>query len=96
MAVSLWVEVGHEYMVTSPPGDVRNGSDLIDDRPQDGVFRVHRDAFRDPAVFELEMQRFFERGWVFVGHESQIPHPHDFVTVRIGRSPVIISPWRCA
>ena len=64
---------------------------LIDDRPADGVFRVHRDAFRDPAVFEQEMVQFFERGWVFVGHASQIPHPHDYITVRVGRSPVIIS-----
>ena len=64
---------------------------LIDDRPNEGVFRVHRDAFRDPAVFAQEMVQFFERGWVFVGHASQIPHPHDYITVRVGRSPVIIS-----
>ena len=64
---------------------------LIDDRPNEGVFRVHRDAFRDPAVFAQEMVQFFERGWVFVGHASQIPLPHDYVTVRIGRNPVIIS-----
>jgi len=70
---------------------MRNRADLIDDRPGEGVFRVHRDVFRDPAIFALEMDRFFERGWVFVGHESQIPQPHDFVTVQIGRSPVIIS-----
>ena len=31
---------------------------LIDDRPNEGVFRVHRDAFRDPAVFEREMTQF--------------------------------------
>ena len=64
---------------------------LIDDRPDEGVFRVHRDAFRDPAVFAQEMVQFFERGWVFVGHASQIPHPHDYITVRVGRNPVIIS-----
>jgi benzoate/toluate 1,2-dioxygenase subunit alpha len=70
---------------------MRHALDLIDDRPDEGVFRVHRDVFRDPAIFELEMARFFERGWVFVGHASQVPLPHDFITVRIGRSPVIIS-----
>jgi hypothetical protein len=37
---------------------------LIDDRPDEGVFRVHRDAFRDPAVFAQEIVQFFERGWV--------------------------------
>ena len=31
---------------------------LIDDRPDEGMFRVHRDAFRDPAVFDREMTQF--------------------------------------
>ena len=35
---------------------------LIDDRPNEDVFRVHRDAFCDPAVFAQEMVQFFERG----------------------------------
>ena len=45
---------------------------LIDDRPEYGVFRVHRDAFCDPTVFAQDMVQFFERGWVFVGHASLI------------------------
>jgi benzoate/toluate 1,2-dioxygenase alpha subunit len=46
---------------------------LIDDRPDEGVFRVHRNAFRDPALFAREMQSFFEQGWVFLAHASQLP-----------------------
>ncbi|UCE31526.1 MAG: Rieske 2Fe-2S domain-containing protein [Burkholderiales bacterium] len=63
---------------------------LIDDRPDAGVFRVHRDAFRDPAVFEREIERLFEGGWVYVGHASQLPQPHDYLTAVIGRQPVVL------
>lgn len=64
---------------------------LIDDRPAEGVFRVHADAFRRREIFELEMRHIFEATWVFVGLECQIPNPHDFVTAMIGRQPVIVS-----
>jgi len=69
-------------MSTAPP--------LIDDRPGDGVFRVHRDVFRDPALFAREMARFFEQGWVFLAHASQLPQPHDYLTVNVGRFPLVV------
>lgn len=56
-----------------------------------GLYRVHRSAFTDEELFELEMKHIFEGGWIFLGHESQIPNPHDFFTIRMGRQPVIIS-----
>lgn len=63
---------------------------LIDDRPEDGVFSVHRAIFDDPRVFELEMRRIFEGGWVFLGLASQARGPHDFFTTTIGRVPVLV------
>ncbi len=65
--------------------------DLVDDRPDDGVFRVSRTLFRDPDLFDLEMKHVFEGGWVFVGIASQAEQPHDYFTSFIGRVPVIIS-----
>jgi phenylpropionate dioxygenase-like ring-hydroxylating dioxygenase large terminal subunit len=65
-------------------------SALVDDRPGDGVFRVHRDAFRDADVFAREMATFFERGWVFVGHASQMPAPHDFMTLAVRGQPLVV------
>lgn len=67
-----------------------NVSGLIDHRPSDGVFRIHRDAYRDPAVFALEMRHIFNAGWVYVGHASQLPNPHDFITVAVGETPLIV------
>lgn len=63
---------------------------LVDDRPEDGAFRIDRRIFTDADVFELEMRHIFEGGWVFVGLESQIPNPNDFLTTTIGRKPVLV------
>ncbi len=52
--------------------------------------RVHGSLYVDPEVFEEEMRRVFGRGWVFVGHDSEIPEPGDWVTRRLGREPVIL------
>lgn len=66
-------------------------SDLIDDRPDEGIFRVSRSIFDDPGVFELEMRQIFESGWVFLGIADQARDPHDFFTTDIGRVPVLVS-----
>jgi phenylpropionate dioxygenase-like ring-hydroxylating dioxygenase large terminal subunit len=47
-------------------------------------------AYTDPAVFDDELRRIFTDGWVFVGHESEVPAHGDYVTRRIGRDPVIM------
>ncbi|MDX3907804.1 MAG: aromatic ring-hydroxylating dioxygenase subunit alpha [Pigmentiphaga sp.] len=60
------------------------------DAAEQGVFTVHRDVYRDPAIFELEMRYIFERSWVFLGIEDQIAQPHDYLTTWIGRQPVLV------
>ena len=56
---------------------------LIEDR------RVHGSLYTDRQVFVDEIDRIFRRGWIFVGHESEIPKIGDWVTRRLGREPVI-------
>jgi benzoate/toluate 1,2-dioxygenase alpha subunit len=63
----------------------------VDDRPEDGVFRVHRDVYADPELFELEIKYIFERTWNFLTLESQIAKPNDYITTFIGRTPVIVA-----
>ena len=53
--------------------------------------RVHRDIYIDPALFERELERIFGRAWIWVGHESQVKNPGDYVTTTIGRQPVVMS-----
>ncbi|MBL4620929.1 MAG: Rieske 2Fe-2S domain-containing protein [Immundisolibacteraceae bacterium] len=52
--------------------------------------KVHRRLFTDPAIFELEMERIFEKTWVYVGHEGEIPNSGDYRRSKIGLQPVIV------
>ncbi len=70
--------------------DMKNAGYYIDDRPQEGVFRVHRDVYVDPELFELEQRFIFERTWNFLAHESQLANPNDFYSTMIGRVPVLV------
>jgi len=54
------------------------------------AFRVSRRLYFDPAVHERELDRIFGSCWLFVGHESEIPEPGDYVTRRLGIDPVIL------
>lgn len=71
--------------------DIKHVKLYVDDRPEEGVFRVHKGAFSDPEIFEMEMKYVFERVWNFLGLETQIPKSHDFFTTHIGRTPVLVS-----
>ncbi len=70
---------------------MRSVTGLIDDRPGDGVFRVHRDVYTAPDLFDMEMEFIFERTWNFLGFDSQVKDPHDFFTTHIGRVPVLVT-----
>jgi phenylpropionate dioxygenase-like ring-hydroxylating dioxygenase large terminal subunit len=52
--------------------------------------RVHGSAYTSREIFDLELERIFGRGWVYVAHASEIPEPGDFVTRRMGHEPVIV------
>lgn len=52
--------------------------------------RIHRRVFLDPGIFALEMERIFGGGWVYVGHESQVPRAGDFFATKIGLQPVVM------
>ena len=52
--------------------------------------RVHGRVYTDPAIFEEELDKIFSRGWVYVGHASEIPNPGDFRVTDIGCQSVIM------
>jgi len=52
--------------------------------------RIHASLYTDPRIFADEMDRIFHAGWVFVGHDSEIPRAGDYVTRTLGREPVIM------
>ena len=38
---------------------------IVQDDPENGIFRARRDMFSDEDLFELEMKHIFEGNWVF-------------------------------
>lgn len=52
--------------------------------------RVHGSVYTDVHIYEDEMDKIFQRSWVYVGHASEIPNPGDFRLRRIGRQSVIM------
>ena len=63
---------------------------LLVDNVEDGLFRVNRRVFTDPAILELEKRRVFEHCWVYAGHESEIPRPGDFRARHVAGRPIIL------
>ena len=53
--------------------------------------RVHGTLYTDPAVYAAELERIWYREWVYVGHESEVPEPNDYVLKTIGPQPVIMT-----
>jgi phenylpropionate dioxygenase-like ring-hydroxylating dioxygenase large terminal subunit len=69
--------------MSSPAGPIDYKALVQDDR-------IHASLYTDPRIFADEMERIFHRGWVFVGHDSEIAQAGDFVTRHLGTEPVIM------
>ena len=52
---------------------------------------VDREIYVNEEIYQQEMEQIFARCWLFVGHESMVPEPGDFIISRMGAEEVIIS-----
>ena len=53
------------------------------------TFRVHRRAYRDQELFEREQREIWDRTWLYLGHETELPNPNDFKVRTLGGRPLI-------
>ena len=66
----------------TPPGNKL--ADLI--KPD----RIHGSVYRDPELFQQEMDQIFHKVWVYLAHESEVPNCGDYIRRQIGLQPVIV------
>jgi len=48
------------------------------------------EIYWDPEIYAREMQVVFGSAWLFVGHETSVPRPGDFLSNYMGNDPVIL------
>ncbi|GAB3292183.1 aromatic ring-hydroxylating oxygenase subunit alpha [Parasphingorhabdus pacifica] len=53
--------------------------------------RVAGRLYTDPGIFDQEMTKIFERTWVWVAHESEVPKAGSFKSTFVGRQPVVVT-----
>lgn len=53
--------------------------------------RISGRLYTDPDLFDRELTDIFERTWVWVAHESELPGPGTFKSAHVGRHPVIVT-----
>jgi p-cumate 2,3-dioxygenase alpha subunit len=63
---------------------------LVDDDTARHRFRVHRDTMTSPEIFREEGERIFGQSWLYVGHESEVAAPGDYVRRPVGGRPVFM------
>jgi p-cumate 2,3-dioxygenase alpha subunit len=63
----------------------------VKDDPVEGRFQVSRRAFVDPEILALERREVFDRSWLYVGHESELPNPSDYLTRSVGGRELIFN-----
>lgn len=52
--------------------------------------RIHGNLYTNEAIFREEMEKIFYKGWVFIGHDSEVPKAGDYITRTVGLEPVLM------
>ena len=63
---------------------------IIDD-PEGERFRLNRRVLVDPDILADERRRIFDRCWIYLGHDSEIPGTGDFRTRAVAGRPVLFA-----
>jgi len=53
--------------------------------------KVHGSLYTAPEIFAEELEKIWYRTWVYVGHESEVAQPNDYVRKTLGLQDVIMT-----
>lgn len=76
--------------MTEAETNVSNKQYMIDDRV-DTVFQINREVFTSADVLAAERSEIFDKSWLYVGHDSEIPNKNDFRTRDVGGRSIIFN-----
>ncbi len=65
-------------------------ADLIVERAEEGYFAYHRSALTSEEIHRAELEHIFNRSWLFVAHESEVPERGDYVRRSVGTRPLFV------
>lgn len=52
---------------------------------------ISREIFSNEDIYQQERERVFGKAWLYIGHESQVKEPGDFILSRMGEESVIMT-----
>jgi fatty-acyl-CoA synthase len=56
--------------------------------------RISGALYTDPGIFERELDNIWAKDWIYIGHESEVASPGDYVRRTIGRQPIVMTRGR--
>ncbi|MBT2739944.1 aromatic ring-hydroxylating dioxygenase subunit alpha [Bacillus sp. ISL-77] len=59
-------------------------SNYLKEDQQKCLFKVNREVFIDPEILEIERKEIFDKCWLYIGHESEVPNKGDFHRRKVG------------
>ena len=58
--------------------------------PDAACFTLPPEAYTDPDLYALEVERIFRREWLIVGRASDVPNPGDWFTIEVLGDPLLV------
>src|SRR5437868_101422 len=62
--------------------------DLIERQPS--AHSLLREFYSDEAIYRLDLDRIWRKGWLFVGHSCEIPTAGDYFTFEVDKDSLIV------